>query len=407
MSVSSTLKKISLGWIDYRKHCEAKNVKGHDIHKVKQDHEIHKIVTNDWQEDVSSKINLNKYKVESSVGKGNLVAGPWLVVMDQSITDAPTEGYYVVYLFSRSASKLYLSIGIGGTQFQEIYGATQEAVDKMELFANDFKKTFNKYKPHSSSAKVELLEDHLDFEKPLAGSSRNLNLLFEKGTIFAKEYDLKNLSDLELDDDLIKYINVYNNIANDPKSENFDIAAESLMDDEISNEESNKDKIEFDYDVKEFEPKEKIQKPLKKSTIFKAKKKKKTQESKKIGKKGEDYVYEYEYRKLVKNNKKDLADKIYKHCDNNDFPGWDITSYNEDGSKKFIEIKSARKSKRSFSITSNEWNAAKKEKDNYYIYLVSNALNKKIKIEEIIKNPAKFVEQGKIHLEISEYDLKI
>ena len=57
-------------------------------------------------------------------------------------------------------------------------------------------------------------------------------------------------------------------------------------------------------------------------------KKKKTQESKKIGKKGEDYVYEYEYRKLDKNNKKDLADKIYKHCDNNDFPGWDITSYN-------------------------------------------------------------------------------
>ena len=179
---------------------------------------------------------------------------------------------------------MYLSIGIGGTQFQEIYGVTQEAVDKMELFANDFKKTFNKYKPHSSSAKVELLEDHLDFEKPLTGSSRNLNLLFEKGTIFAKEYDLKNLSDVELDDDLIKYINVYNNIANDPKSENFDIAAESLMDDEISNEESNKDKIEFDYDVKEFEPKEKIQKPLKKSTIFKAKKKKKTQESKKLEK---------------------------------------------------------------------------------------------------------------------------
>ena len=93
--------------------------------------------------------------------------------------------------------------------------------------------------------------------------------------------------------------------------------------------------------------------------------------------------------------------------DNNDFPGWDITSYNSDGTKKYIEVKSSRKNKRSFTITSNEWNAAKREKEKYYIYIVSNALNKKIKIEEIIKNPLKFVEEGKIFLEISEYDFKI
>ena len=45
--------------------------------------------------------------------------------------------------------------------------------------------------------------------------------------------------------------------------------------------------------------------------------------------------------------------------------------------------------------------------ENYYIYIVSNALNKKIKIEEVIKNPHKYVEEGKIFLEISEYDFKI
>ena len=91
-----------------------------------------------------------------------------------------------------------------------------------------------------------------------------------------------------------------------------------------------------------------------------------------IGKKGEDYVYEYEFRRLNKLNKPELANKIYKHCDNNDFPGWDITSYNSDGTKKYIEVKSSRKNKRSFTITSNEWNAAKREKEKYYIYIRLN-----------------------------------
>ena len=328
--------------------------------------------------------------------------------MDLSITDAATEGYYIAYLFSRSASKLYLSIGIGGTQFQDIYGMTKKSIEKIDEFANNFSDLFKKYKPNNTVTKINLLEDELDFEEPLSGSSRNLNLLFEKGSIFSKEYDFKNINDEDLQNDLNKYISIYNNIVNDPKSENFDIGAETLIEDENhKNQDLDKQIIEYDYDVKEFEPREKIQKISNKSITYKAKKKKKTQDSKIIGKKGEDYVYEYEFRRLNKLNKPELASKIYKHCDNNDFPGWDITSYNSDGTKKYIEVKSSRKNKRSFTITSNEWNAAKREKEKYYIYIVSNALNKKIKIEEIIKNPLKFVEEGKIFLEISEYDFKI
>ena len=328
--------------------------------------------------------------------------------MDLSVTDAATEGYYVAYLFSRSAKKLYLSIGIGGTQFQDIYGLNKKAVEKIDEFAKNFSNLFNKYKPNNTVNEINLLEDELDFEKPLSGSSRNLNLLFEKGSIFSKEYNLEKVSDDELQDDLIKYIDIYDKIVSDPKSENFDIGAETLIETEVDSQNNKEEQtIEYDYEIKKFEPKEKIQKTSNKSVTYKAKKKKKTQDSKIIGKKGEDYVYEYEFRRLNKLNKPELANKIYKHCDNNDFPGWDITSYDTDGTKKYIEVKSARKNKRSFTITSNEWNAAKREKENYYIYIVSNALNKKIKIEEVIKNPHKYVEEGKIFLEISEYDFKI
>ena len=49
----------------------------------------------------------------------------------------------------------------------------------------------------------------------------------------------------------------------------------------------------------------------------------------------------------------------------------------------------------------------KKEKNKYYIYIVNNALTKDIKINEIIRNHIKLVEENKIILEIAEYDLKI
>ena len=72
-----------------------------------------------------------------------------------------------------------------------------------------------------------------------------------------------------------------------------------------------------------------------------------TQQSKKIGLAGELYVYQYEYDKLKKLNKDDLANKIIKHFEIYEYPGWDITSFDKDGNKIFIEVKSTKsKSKR-------------------------------------------------------------
>jgi len=408
MNLEIIIKNISKDWIAYRNHCEAESTTGAFIHKVKQDHIVHDLVTKRWKEEISKVINLKKYTVESSLGKGNLVAGPWLVVMDKSITEAATEGYYVAYLFSRSARKLFLSIGIGGTQFQDIYGMKKEAIEKIDLFAKEFSETFKNYKPENTVDRIDLLEDHLDFEKPLTGSSRNLNLLFEKGSIFSKEYNIDNINESELKNDIKNYIKIYDQIVKDPKSDNFDIAAETFIKTKNKIQENNSsDKLKYDYEVKEFEPRERVPRVINKSTIYRAKRKKRAEDSKTIGLMGEEHVYNYEYLRLLHNNRKDLAEKVYKNCDNNDFPGWDITSYHLDGSEKFIEVKSSKKSKKSFTITSNEWDAAKKEKDKYYIYIVNNALTKDIKINEIIRNPIKLVEEDKIILEIAEYDLKI
>ena len=73
------------------------------------------------------------------------------------------------------------------------------------------------------------------------------------------------------------------------------------------------------------------------STVHLSKKKRRTQQSKKIGLAGEEHVYEYEYNKLKNLKKKDLADKIKKHFEVYEYPGWDITSFDKNGNKDFTK----------------------------------------------------------------------
>jgi len=404
LSLSDTIKKISNGWLEYRDHCKSTSKSGSSLRIVKQDHEIYDFVKTQWPLAASSHINLSKYKVDSSLGLGNLSAAPWLAVMDKSITESATEGFYVVYLFSRSAKKLYLSIGIGATQFQEIYGMTNLCLDKIQVATTQFKNLFKKYEPSNSLNSIDLLEDELNFEEPLKGSGRNLVSCYEKGTSFSKEYKIDEINDKILIKDLKEYINIYENIINDPNAENLDIIAETTIDQKSET----KKVVSTNYDIPIFTPRDKKNKRDKKiSTVVLSKKKRRTQQSKKIGLAGEMYVYQYEYDKLKKLNKDDLANKIIKHFEIYEYPGWDITSFDKDGNKIFIEVKSTKgTSINQIEITSNEWDAAIKKKDNYYIYLVNNALNDKVKIFEKINNPAKLVDDKKIEISTSVFELK-
>ena len=408
--ISKTIKSISEGWIDYRKECEDVNTKGHKIKKVSKKHPMYNLIRDEWTNGVSKHVDLKKYKAESKLGDGLLSAAPWLAVMDKTITESATEGYYIVYLFSRSAKKLYLCMGIGATQFQDIYGTTNKCIEKLELATNDFNLMFKKYNTSGQNSEIDLLEDNLDFEPALTGTARNLNSCYEKGTFFRKEYDISNLNDEVLIKDLNEYINIYSNIVDDPRSENIDFIAETTLDEDQSIS-KNKKTISVDYIAPSYEPRQKKNKKTSSkqtSTVHYAKKKRRTQESKKIGKEGEQLVYKYEYEKLKKIDKENLAKKIIMHCEINEYPGWDITSYDKNENLIYIEVKSTKGNAiNQLDITRNEWEAAKKEKDNYFIYLVNNALNEKKKVYEIIQNPSKLVEEKIIDISTAVFELKL
>jgi hypothetical protein len=102
---------------------------------------------------------------------------------------------------------------------------------------------------------------------------------------------------------------------------------------------------------------------------------------KQIGDRGEAVVLEMERRRLTAANRKDLAAKVQHIADRNDGAGFDILSYDEDGSERPIEVKalSGKALDRGFYITANEIEKAS-SLSNYYIYFVFSAMSKKPRV---------------------------
>jgi hypothetical protein len=92
---------------------------------------------------------------------------------------------------------------------------------------------------------------------------------------------------------------------------------------------------------------------------------------KEIGDSGEEYVLEYEKERLTNLNKPELIKKIKHVASINDTAGYDILSYNEDGTERFIEVKTTKGPEGTdFFISPNELKFSKDNKDNFYIYRV-------------------------------------
>lgn len=97
-------------------------------------------------------------------------------------------------------------------------------------------------------------------------------------------------------------------------------------------------------------------------------------ENKRIGDLGELWVLKYEIKKLQEKGQKKLVNKI-KHTakDEGDGTGFDIQSFNTNGQKIYIEVKTTKGKKNSpFYITRTELEKSKIEKENFYLYRLYN-----------------------------------
>jgi len=120
-----------------------------------------------------------------------------------------------------------------------------------------------------------------------------------------------------------------------------------------------------------------------------------------IGKKGEEFVLEYEKNNLISLDRSDLANKVKMISELDCTAGFDILSYFDDGSEKYIEVKSTTGNLNNFYLTINEFKVARELKESYYIYKVNNLyINPYIRK---VVNPAEKIESGELILKPSQY----
>jgi hypothetical protein len=114
--------------------------------------------------------------------------------------------------------------------------------------------------------------------------------------------------------------------------------------------------------------------------------------NKKLGILGELAVIEHEKEFLLNSGRADLANKI-RHVSNieGDGAGYDILSFNPDGSPKHIEVKTTRGGAGTpFMITPNELAFAKRHSDSFYLYRL-------YEFNPMLKSGKFFVLQGDIN----------
>ena len=118
----------------------------------------------------------------------------------------------------------------------------------------------------------------------------------------------------------------------------------------------------------------------------------KNRRNKLIGDQGEDVLFLAEKKWLTKNGKLSLAKKVAAICKKDDGAGYDILSFELDGTEKQIEVKAttakppAPSGSFHFHLSATEYEQAKKS-TNFYIYVVFDVKSKNPKIWPI-RNPA-------------------
>jgi hypothetical protein len=321
-------------------------------------------------------IDLNRFILKGSAGQGNWADIPWIALFDKDITNTATQGYYIVYLFCGDMSGVYISLNQGWTYFKEKYGA-KKGKKKIQAVTNSWKSIL-------SSTLTDFSFDPIH----LKGISKSSDLAkgYELGHICGKFYETANLpNDTILIGDLRNLLSVYRELKGKLKDNsvektnnsliiNYDLGLlndsdeENNIDDTIPDIE-NKSKLNIEGPPLSFSGNEDVSNDFNPKHIDFLKKAK---NQRKLGYAGELMVLKYEREYLI-SNKLDKLAKNVKHVskDNGDGAGYDILSFNTDGTEKYIEVKTTTGDKSTpFMISAKELKFSKVKKLNYYLYRV-------------------------------------
>ncbi len=107
---------------------------------------------------------------------------------------------------------------------------------------------------------------------------------------------------------------------------------------------------------------------------------------KEVGDSGEHYVYRYERKRLHKAGRDDLAERINWVSQKSVGKGFDIRSFEIDGTPRLIEVKATIGTNSTFFVSNHEWQVAQNKRACYWIYRVVKALGEP-RIGNMLQDP--------------------
>jgi hypothetical protein len=387
-TLTSIVQGIRGGWSDY--HSNKTTDANSEIHKLVL--KEYPLILESWTSDIK------KYKFQGSDGQGNIIAAPWIAVFNRDITESASHGYYLVYLFSEDLQRLVLEIGFGATQFQKRYGSGKDFYVALDSSVNNMR--INSSHLVSAHLNVSLNETNKTPVLLTHNGDKKLSA-YEKCAIYSLTYDLRSLPD----DDVLKshyleYLSLY------------EAMAESLLLADVDDYVLETLKVpETKVSLTDFHLRPAPRKISKsKDTQSNKGSFRRSKKSDKIGKLGEEFVYNYEVKSLQESGNLELASKVVWHRDDplNRTPGWDITSYDAQGNLKYIEVKSTEgDSINEILLTRNEVEKLNQESlaKSYYIYLVTDITGKPG--IEVLKNPFEYLVKGYLSLQVETYSMSL
>ncbi len=344
--------------------------------------------------------NDTKIKCVGSDGDGFVANAPWVAVFHKDVTTSPTDGYYIVYLLSEDLKRLVLEIGFGATQFTNVYGNGRACFNKIDEAVISMRDGSH----HLANAILNATKSRTN-AVPVRIAAKNTSYrqkAYEHCAIYSLTYEIADLpNDDELFRDFHEYFELYLRMAES-------VVIGDVDDYLIENIEPIKS--QKNISVEEFKLRPAAKKVNSNKNTTSSSYKRYSKKSNKIGKLGEELVFKYERDYLHSLGLQDLASKVTLHRDEiaNRTPGWDITSYDENGNVKYIEVKATEgKVLTSILLTRQEWEKAQDPSlsKHYYIYLVTDLFGLP-KIEKL-KNPAGYVSQNTINIRPEIYELSL
>lgn len=384
---STAVAELSRTWEGYR--ARKTTQKSHPVHVLVVD-EIPSILES-WTP------NSDKYRFDGSDGKGNILRTPWFAILNLEVTDSATKGYYLVYLMSADMKHLVLELGFGAYQFEKQYGRGKKMFASLDTAVVNMRVNSQHLLDRSLSA----TRSRVNAQPVELDNSQDFHLkAYERCSIYSLVYEISELpSEIELKRDYLEFLNLYENMCTSLLLADVDsYVYESIEARNVTSEPETKD----------FEPR--VFKKRKPNSVSgnAGSQHRYSKKSDKVGKLGEEVVFEWEKKKLTERGRADLAAKVNWHREDatNRTPGWDITSYDLEGNEIFIEVKASEGQTISdVELTTNEWIQATKniESEKYVVYLVSDVFSNPV-IEKVV-NPARLVVEGVLTLNIARYQL--